>query len=145
MAITEEAREKQDAQRLKDGIRICEEAIKKAEKYERLSENPDWHAFWEDLDLIIEKHEKDIRYGVSQLPDAPGQTLMNGNGTKISSKQDWADFIAQHEVQKMQLEYWKKDPVRIIALAQMAREKLPMLKEQLAKAPQETAGAATES
>lgn len=131
--ITEQDREKTEIQKLENGIRFCEEAITKSEKYERLEENQDWKEFWKDIEILIGVHDKEILMGISMLPDAPNNTVVKtndaGKQAVVSSKQDWMDFIIRHEIQRDELKSWMKEPLRILELARQARERLPELRE----------------
>ena len=133
--ITEQEKEKQARQKVESGIRLCEEAIQKAEKYERLKENKDWQGFLDDLKDVIRLHENEIRMGESMLVDAANNGYVKtddfGKQIYVSSRKDWTDFIVRHQIQKADAETWLKEPDRILAMAALAREKLPVLKEKL--------------
>ena len=135
--ITEKDKDLQKKEKLENGIRLCEEALAKAEKYERLKDNKDWQGYLEDLKVLSTLHEREIKVGISMFMDAPNTGhVKKGDFDKevyVSSKQDWMDFISRHEIQKQECENWIKEPDRVILLASMAREKLPMLKEKLAE------------
>lgn len=133
--ITEQDREKAQIEQIENGIRLCEEVLAKAEKYERLKENKDWQEYLNDLKILVDLHDREIRLGVTMIPDAPNSAYIKtddfGKPSVVSSRADWADFIARHEVQRMELSNWIKEPDRILAMASMAREKIPVLKEKL--------------
>ena len=133
--LTEQDREKQKIEKTQNGIQICEDALKKSEKYERLKDNADWKGFLDDLKVIESLHEREIAMGESMLTDAPntGYLKMSAKGSQeyVSSRQDWIDFIVRHQIQKAECSTWIKEPESIIAMAAMAREKLPSLKEKL--------------
>lgn len=133
--ITENDREKVATEKIEDGIRLCEDAIAKAEKYERLNDNKDWQGYFQDLKILVNLHEREIGVAVSMIPDAPNNSHVkhndHGKEMVVSSKADWTDFIARHEIQKNELLNWIEEPKRILAMASMAREKLPTLKEKL--------------
>lgn len=129
--ITESDKEKQELSRIKNGIRLCEETIAKSEKYERLQDNPDWKSFLGDMKVLADLHEKEIQTGTMLLIDAPNDGHAGSEGTYISSKQDWVDFIIRHQIQRQECLKWIEEPDRILAAARMAREKLPLLKEKL--------------
>jgi len=133
--ITEEAAEKNKIEQLESGIRLCEEAITKAEKYERLKDNKDWQAFLEDLKILSEQHEKQIKWAASMLPDAPNNGYVKqdalGKESYISSKADWIDFISRHEIERSECAKWIKEPDYVLRMAALSRDKLPLLKEKL--------------
>ena len=133
--ISESEKEKIQKDQLERGIRVCEEAVAKAEKYERLKDNADWKGFLDDLKVVESLHEREIAMGESMLIDAPntGYLKMSAKGSQeyVSSRQDWIDFIIRHQIQKADCATWIKEPESIIAMAAMAREKLPSLKEKL--------------
>lgn len=133
--ITEQNKEKLKMEKLSSSIQLCEEAIIKAEKYERLKENKDWLSYLADLQILVEQHEKEIRNGSQLLINAPrtGHTKINDAGSQVyvSSKDDWLDFIMRHEIQKGHLINLLKEPGYILEMAQIAREKLPVLKKNL--------------
>lgn len=135
--ITEEAKENQKKKQIDGGIQLCEEAIAKAEKYERLKDNKDWQGYLDDLKILAGLHEREIRMGISMILEAPETGYIKkddfGKDTYISSKRDWIHFIERHEIQRQEAETWTKEPERVMALAAMAREKLPVLKEKLAE------------
>ena len=135
--ITEKDKVSQQKEKLENGIRLCEEAISKAEKYERLKDNKDWQGYLEDLKVLVTLHEREIKVGVSMLLEAPTTGhVKRDNFDKdvyVSSREDWTNFISHHEIQKEECENWIKEPDRVILLASMAREKLPMLKEKLSE------------
>lgn len=135
--ITEQDQENQSRKKIESGIRLCEEAMAKAEKYERLQDNKDFKGFLEDLNILVGLHEREIAMGVSSLPDAPATGYMRtddfGKQQLVSSKADWADFISRHEIQKKELLNWIQEPERILKMASLAREKLPLLKDKLSE------------
>lgn len=132
--ITEKAKNEVGRQKIENGIRICEEALEKSEKYERLNENKDWKGYLEDLKILESLHDKEIQMGVMLMVDAPNHGYMKKElekETYVSGKQDWTDFIIRHQIQKAELSNWIKEPERILAMASLAREKLPVLKKKL--------------
>lgn len=135
--ITELDKEKAQKEKLENGIRLCEDTIAKAEKYERLKDNKDWQGYLDDLKVLIGLHEREIKMGASMIPEAPFQSHIKhdevGREVVVSSKEDWMDFISRHETQRAELSSWLKEPERIVAMAAMAREKLPMLRDKLAE------------
>ena len=135
MALTEIAKEEIKAQELKNLIQICEEAIEKSEKYERLSDNKDWKGYMEDLQILINLHDREIKFGINLMTEAPNSSYAkssnSGEQQIVSSKQDWSDFIIRHQVVRDELDKWIKEPDRIIEMSRQAREKLPILKEKL--------------
>ena len=136
MAITEEARITQEIEQDKNQISICEDAIQKAELYERLEENSDWKAWKELLRKASALHEQEIQQGIKALINAPGSTIVRatqGGDVIISSRDDWQEFITRHEIMRSNLEEWLKEPGLMIGLARKAREVLPGLKERLIK------------
>ena len=145
--LTELDQEKNQVKKLENSVRLCEEAISKAEKYERLEENKDWKEFWEDMKVVISLHDREITMACSMIPDAPSHPYIKhddqGKETVVSSKADWADFISRHEIQRQELKNWIQEPDRIIRLAALAREKVPILKDRLkeySRGPSETNG-----
>jgi hypothetical protein len=135
--ITEEEKERLQKEKIEQTIKICEEAISKAEKYERLKDNPDWRGYLTDLKVIADLHDKEIEWGKSMLIDAPsnGYLKMGSKGTQeyVSSREDWVQFIVRHHIQKQECTNWIKEPEHILTMAAMAREKLPMLKDKIAE------------
>jgi hypothetical protein len=135
--LTEAAKEKISKDKIASGIRICEEAMAKAEKYERLKENKDWLGYLDDLKILAGLHENEIKMGQSMLIDAPNTGYVKHDDFEkevyVSSKKDWTDFIIRHQIQKQEAENWIKEPERILTMATMARERLPILKEKLAE------------
>jgi hypothetical protein len=132
--ITEEDKEKQAIKKLEDGISLCEQALDKSEKYERLNDNTDWKGFWDDVKILIGKHDQEIRMAESYLTDAPNTTYvkMDGDSQKVvSSKADWLDFIVRHQIQKQELERWMSEPKWILEMAEQARKQIPILKEKI--------------
>ena len=133
--ITEAMKEKEAREKIENGIKICEEAMAKSEKYERLKDNKDWQAFLGDLQVLSDLHDREIKMGESMILDAPntGYVKLDGFGNQkyVSSRQDWIDFIVRHQTQKAECSNWIKEPKHILTLAAMAREKLPMLKDKL--------------
>src|SRR5579863_124879 len=103
MAISEEDKERIIKDQTIKAIATCEEAIEKAEKYERLKDNPDWKGFLEDLKVLSELHSKEIEWGKAMLIDAPntGYLKMSAKGQQeyVSSRQDWVDFMVRHQIQ----------------------------------------------
>jgi len=136
--ITEEEKERIARETAQRGIRLCEEAIAKAEKYERLKDNPDWKGFLDDLKTLASLHEKEIEWARSMLVDAPhtGYLKMNDQGRQeyVSSRDDWTHFIVRHHIQKTECENWVKEPEHLLTLAGLSREKLPSLKEKAKEA-----------
>lgn len=135
MAITEAQREKAEKEKLENGVAICEQALQKAEKYERLQENNDWKEYLEDLRVLIGAIQKDIDFAVMMMVDAPNTTVVkmgeSGKEATVSSKQDWADFIIQKKVRKDTIEGWLTEPEKILFLAKQSRDLLPKLKEKI--------------
>lgn len=135
--ITEEDKERAKKTEVQRGIRICEEAMAKAEKYERLKDSPDWQGYLSDLKVLADLHDKEIRMAETMLIDAPstGYLKMKDSGAQeyVSSREDWVDFIVRHQIQKSDCLAWVKEPEHILTLAALAREKLPILKEKLSE------------
>ena len=135
MAITEEEKERIEKDKTKRTIQAYEEAIAKAEKYERLKDNPDWQGFLDDLKVLSDLHDKDIEWAKEMLLDAPndGYLKMGAGGKQeyVSSKMDWTDYITRHQIEKKECLKWTKEPGYIMQMAAMARERLPLLKEKL--------------
>jgi hypothetical protein len=132
--ITEESKYKLRIEKIENGIRICEDAIAKAEKYERLKENKDWQAFLGDLKVLGDLHDKEIRMGEQMLLDAPNTGYLKLEMDKqvyVSSRQDWIDFIVRHQIQKEENVKWIKEQDHILKFADMCREKLPTLQKEL--------------
>jgi hypothetical protein len=132
--ITEQDKDKFKIEKLKNGITMCEDALAKSEKYERLQENSDWKEYLNDLKVLASLHEKEIRMGEMMLLDAPNTGYIKHEGDKevfVSSKEDWLDFITRHEIQRQEAEKWMSEPERILKMAAYSREKLPLLKKQL--------------
>jgi len=132
--LTPKAKEKQNVDKIERGIQICEEALAKAEKYERLKDNKDWQGYISDLKVLAELHDREIKMGQAMLVDAPsnGYVMTEFDKQKyVSSKSDWVDFIVRHQIQKAEAEKWAKEPDQIISFAATCREKLPVLKKQL--------------
>lgn len=136
MAITEEDKEKIIREQTHKAILVCEETLAKAEKYERLKDNPDWKGFLDDLKSLSDLHKKEVEWGKSMLIDAPntGYLKMSDKGKQeyVSSRQDWVDFIIRHQIQGAECSNWVKEPEHILVMAAMAREKLPVLKDRIA-------------
>jgi len=134
--ISEEEKERIQKEQAERAVRICDEAIAKAEKYERLKDNKDWIDFLGDLKVLSDLHEKEVTWGRAMLLDAPrtGYLKMNAKGVQeyVSSREDWIDFIVRHQIQKTECENWIKEPEHILTMAALAREKLPALKEKIA-------------
>jgi hypothetical protein len=135
MAITEEDKErlaKEDAQRK---ITAYEEAIAKAEKYERLKDNPDWQAYLEDLKIEATFYDRNIGWAREMLVDAPydGYLKMGDNGKQeyVSSKMDWMDYIQRNDIERVKCLKLVRDPANIMKMAAMARERLPAVKEKV--------------
>lgn len=133
--LTEAEQENAKSEKLKSGIRLCEEMIAKSEKYERLQENPDWQGYLGDLKVLIGLHEREIRQGVASLVEAPHNSFVrhNAQGEEIivNGKLEWSDFVVRHQIQKDELETWLKEPERIVEGARQAREHMPVLKQKL--------------
>jgi len=134
--ITEQEKENQKVKQIRNGIRICEEAIAKAEKYERLKDNKDFIDYLKDLKILADLHDREIKMGESMLIDAPNSGYVKTAFEKqeyVSSRQDWIDFIIRHQIQKAECTKWVKEPDQIIAFASLCREKLPLLQQQLSE------------
>ena len=135
MAISEEEKERIVKEQAKQKIQAYEEAIAKAEKYERLKDNPDWQAFLDDLKSLADIHDRDIEWAKEMLLDAPndGYLKMGAGGKQeyVSSRMDWLDYIARHQIEKKECLKWTKEPGFIMQMAAMARERLPALKEKV--------------
>jgi hypothetical protein len=129
--ITEADKESQTIKRLEDAIALCEQTISKAEKYERLNENKDWQDFWKDVEFIAQTHDKEIKLAEESLVDAPENTYLKGDGIVVSSRLDWANYIARHYIQRQELLRWMNEPKWILDMAAQARAKLPELKNKL--------------
>ena len=146
--ITQKDQEKQKIEKIQNGISICEDALKKAEKYERLKDNKDWQGFIEDLKILSTKHDNEIKMGEMMLIDAPHTgylkfQMSSGDVSKqeyVSSREDWIQFILRHQIQKAQCETWTKETDRIINFAGLCREKLPQLKKELEDLTHEPVG-----
>ena len=135
MATTEEEKERVAKEQSKLKIRAFVEAIAKAAKYERLKDNAEWQAFLADLKILADLHEKDIEWAKEMLLDAPndGYLKMGAGGKQeyVSSKMDWMDYIARHQIEKKECLKWTKEPGYIMAMAAMARERLPIEKQKV--------------
>lgn len=135
--ITEADKERLQKENIKQAIQFCEETILKAEKYERLQENKDWRDFIEDLKILGEQHDKQIKYAATMILDAPNAGYVkhdpSGSEAYVSSKSDWVDFMSRHEIEKLECRKWIKEPEFVISAANLAREKLPILKKKLAE------------
>src|SRR5271165_127344 len=132
--ITERDKEKSQKDQLESRISLFEEAVLKAEKYERLQDNKDWQGYLADLEVLMDKHELEIKSGISLVLDAPNTGYVKMENLKqvyVSSKQDWIDFVERHEIQKQELLNWIREPDRILKIAAAARERIPDLKKQL--------------
>lgn len=142
--ITEQQKEQEKIRKIEDGIRTCEEGIAKAEKYERLKENKDWQDYLNDLKVVADMHDREIRAGEAMLVDAPNTGYMKldgfGNQKYVSSREDWVDFIMRHQIQKADCLAWLKEPEQILTFAALCREKLPLLQEQLKEFKHEPIG-----
>jgi hypothetical protein len=140
--ITEEDRERLSLEKVKKAIAFCEESMVKAEKYERLSENKDWQDHLKDLRVLADLHAREITSGSAMLINAPrtGYIKINdaGNQVYVSSKDDWLDFMMRHEIERSEILKWLKEPEAVLSMAQTAREKLPILKKQLAEMTHES-------
>ena len=123
--ITEQQKEKEAREKLENGIRICEEAMAKSEKYERLKDNKDWQGFLGDLRVLTDLHDREIKMGESMILDAPNTGYVKhdgfGNEKYVSSRQDWIDFIMRHQIQKTECSNWIKEPDQILTMAAMVR------------------------
>jgi hypothetical protein len=143
--ITEKDKEDSQIKKLEGGIRLCEEAIAKAEKYERLKENKDWQGYLEDLRVLSTLHEKEIKMGTTLIADAPNTGYVkhdaSGSESYTSSKSDWVDFICRHEIERTILNTWIKEPDHMVTMASLAREKLPILKKKLDELTKEKSNA----
>ena len=137
MAITEEEKEARLKKEIQIKVQACEESIAKAEKYERLKDNPDWQGFMEDLKNLSNLHEKEIKWGRSMLLQAPNDGYLKrgkeGKQEYVSSKRDWTDFIVEHEIRKEECDKWEKEPGYIMSMAAMSRQALPIYKEKLSE------------
>ena len=135
--LTEQTKEDQKKKTIENGIRICEEGMAKAEKYERLADNKDWQGFSEDLKVLADLHDKEIKMAEAMLLDAPsnGYVKMDGFDKQqyVSSREDWVQFIVRHQIQKAECLKWVKEPEHIITFAKLCRDRLPVLKKQLAE------------
>ena len=133
--MTEEAKIEQKKKTIENGIRLCEEGMAKAEKYERLSDNKDWQGFLNDLRVLSDLHDKEIKMGEAMLIDAPSNGYIKLDGFDkqqyVSSREDWVEFIIRHQIQKAECANWVKEPERIITFAKLCRDRLPVLKGQL--------------
>lgn len=132
--LTEKVKSKIEKEKIESGIIQCKEIISKAEKYERLKDNKDWQEYLNDLKILGELHEKQIKVGVQALVDAPNSGHVKREMEKdvyVSSKQDWLDFILRHQIQMMECDKWIKEPERILTLAKMSRDHLPKLESKL--------------
>lgn len=135
--LTEEAREDLLVERTKKAITLCEEAVAKSEKYERLKDFKPWQDYLGDLKILIDVHDREIKFGLQMLAEAPHTTYVrhatDGSGKEqvVSSKMDWVDFIVRHQIQKEEASNWMTEPDRILELARQAREQVPLLKEKL--------------
>ena len=89
----------------------------------------------EDLQILINLHDREIKFGINLMTEAPNSSYAkssnSGEQQIVSSKQDWSDFIIRHQVVRDELDKWIKEPDRIIEMSRQAREKLPILKEKL--------------
>jgi hypothetical protein len=137
MALTEQDRQALEKKRIADAITVANQAISKAEKYERLSQNPDWKDHLRDLESIIHMHDREIKGAEEMLVDAPSVAYVKpdskGIPILVSSITDWANHIRLHTIQKQQIERWLKEPEHIMEMARIARENLPILEEGLKK------------
>ena len=133
--LTQQDKEKLTRNQLESSIRIFEDAIAKAEKYERLKENKDWQGYLKDLQVVVDIHAKEISQAEGYLPDAPATGYVKtdefGKQQYVSSRSDWMDFIVRHYIQKKQLMNWIEEPERILKMAALSRERLPVLKAKL--------------
>jgi hypothetical protein len=133
--ITESENERLKIKKLQNGIRLCEESIAKAEKYERLKENKDWQGYLNDLTIVADQHDKEILIACTMIPDAPSHPYVStgemGHTKVISSREDWMNYITTHEIKRAQIRSWLKEPGFILAQAALAREKLPIFKKEL--------------
>ena len=84
---------------------------------------------------MADLHEKDIEWAKEMLLDAPndGYLKMGAGGKQeyVSSKMDWMDYIARHQIEKKECLKWTKEPGYIMAMAAMARERLPIEKQKV--------------
>lgn len=135
--ISELDKNKQKKEKIENGIRLCEDALAKSEKYERLKDNKDWQGYLDDLKVLVTLHDREIMVGAAMVVDAPNSGYVKkddfGKDTYVNSKRDWLDFISRHEIQKTEAQNWAKEPEKILSLATLAREKLPMLKKSLSE------------
>lgn len=138
--LTEEDQERQDIERIKSAIQVCNDGIAKAEKYERLSMNPDWKDFLKDLEIRASMHDKEIQLAIGIMDEAPNSTVVK-DGKLISSKLDWVDFIRNHKIRSDVIRSWAKDPELMMSFASDCRKRLPILLKQLEKYKKEPIGA----
>jgi len=132
--LTEASKKQLKIDEISNGIRLCEEAISKAETYERLNDNPDWKAYLSDLETVVSLHDREIQFGLLMLMEAPPNTYVKHDArgeVVVSSSEEWIGFIKRHQIQREELKNWTKEPARILMLASQARIKLPELKAQL--------------
>lgn len=129
--LTEQMKEQAAIEKVKNGIRLCDEAITKAEKYERLQENPDWKNYLKDLEIRAGMHDREIQLALSQLDEAPNNSHVGADGKVVSSKMDWVDFIRNHKIRADLYREWIQEPESILKFAALARQTLPDLKKKL--------------
>ena len=118
--ITEEDRVRERQDKLHDSIRLCQDILKKAEKYERLKDNDDWKGVLEDINILRDLHRREID---------SAQKMMTRQS--FFRKMRTVDFIVEHQIRLEQIEEALKEMDRIIAAAKIARERLPEFQTQL--------------
>lgn len=130
MALTPEDELKQKKAVVEDNLKLAEDILKKAEKYERLKGNPDWEGVLEDVKVLIGIHGKQIENALSQIVDVRPTGSVAENKV-VYGRDDWFDFILQHQVRKEQLMEGLNEQSRILEAAELARKSIPILQKQL--------------
>lgn len=115
---------------LESDIAYCKEVLQKAEKYERLMEEPDFKDFLKDFGEGFSVHEMQIETALDSLTDASPR-----------QQEDLFRIILVHQSKKETVQALLNRPSDIVKLAATSRKNLPVLEDQLRQAQLETANA----
>ena len=115
---------------LESDIAYCKEVLQKAEKYERLMEEPDFKDFLKDFGEGFSVHEMQIETALDSLTDASPR-----------QQEELFRIILVHQSKKETVQALLNRPSDIVKLAATSRKNLPVLEDQLRQAQLETANA----
>lgn len=115
---------------LESDIAYCKEVLQKAEKYERLMEEPDFKDFLKDFGEGFSVHEMQIETALDSLTDASPR-----------QQEELFRIILVHQSKKETVQALLNRPSDILKLAATSRKNLPVLEDQLRQAQLETANA----